>query len=80
MIILLSPFPSWESLSADNGLQNRLYSSEEYSDLLISCRGNEYHVHKAIVCTQSDFFAAACRGSFKVSDSPWTSNDTHLTL
>jgi hypothetical protein len=32
---------------------------------VISCRGKEYHVHRAVVCTQSDFFSAACRGTFK---------------
>jgi hypothetical protein len=42
-----------------------LYISGEYSDLVISCRGKEYHVHRAVVCTQSDFFSAACRGAFK---------------
>ncbi|AEO55663.1 hypothetical protein MYCTH_2050467, partial [Thermothelomyces thermophilus ATCC 42464] len=46
----------------------RLYSSGEYSDLVISCRGKEYHVHKAIVCTQSEFFSTACRTSFKASE------------
>ncbi|KAK4245719.1 hypothetical protein C7999DRAFT_33934 [Corynascus novoguineensis] len=46
-------------------LVDRLYSSGEYSDLVISCRREEYHVHRAIVCTQSEFFAAACRTSFK---------------
>ncbi|KAK3290210.1 uncharacterized protein B0H64DRAFT_349875 [Chaetomium fimeti] len=42
-----------------------LYSSREYSDLVISCRGKEHHVHKAIVCMQSEFLAVACRAGFK---------------
>ena len=50
----------------------RLYSSGDYSDLVISCRGEEHNVHKAIVCTQSEFVAAACRIGFKVS---WHSPD-----
>ncbi|KAH6628428.1 hypothetical protein F5144DRAFT_536893 [Chaetomium tenue] len=42
-----------------------LYTSGDYSDLVISCQGKEYKVHRAVVCTQSDFFSAACRGGFK---------------
>ncbi|KAK4107255.1 hypothetical protein N656DRAFT_785464 [Canariomyces notabilis] len=42
-----------------------LYSSGEYSDLVISCGGKKYHVHRAIVCTQSKFLAAACRIGLK---------------
>ncbi|KFA53218.1 hypothetical protein S40293_10031 [Stachybotrys chartarum IBT 40293] len=42
-----------------------LYSSREYSDLVISCGRKEYHVHRAIVCTQSDFFSTACRAGLK---------------
>ncbi|KAH7625221.1 hypothetical protein SMAC4_12941 [Sordaria macrospora] len=53
--------PSKDLISSLKGL----YSSGEYSDLVISCGGREYHVHRAIVCTQSEFFSAACRGSFK---------------
>lgn len=33
----------------------------EYSDLAVKCRGTTYNVHKAVVCSQSEFFAAACR-------------------
>ena len=39
----------------------RLHNDEEYSDLVIKCRGSTYNVHRAIVCTRSEFFAAACR-------------------
>ncbi|KAL2158847.1 hypothetical protein VTH06DRAFT_4039 [Thermothelomyces fergusii] len=42
-----------------------LYSSGEHSDLVISCQGKEYRVHKAIVCPRSDFFSTACRSDFK---------------
>ncbi|KAK4446212.1 BTB/POZ protein [Podospora aff. communis PSN243] len=41
------------------------YSSGEYSDLVISCGGKEYRVHRVLVCAQSKFFAAACRDGFK---------------
>ncbi|KAK3946661.1 hypothetical protein QBC32DRAFT_357015 [Pseudoneurospora amorphoporcata] len=53
--------PSKDLISSLKGL----YFSGEYSDLVISCGGREYHVHRAIVCMQSEFFSAACRGSFK---------------
>ncbi|KAI1391853.1 BTB/POZ protein [Hypoxylon trugodes] len=43
----------------------KLYRSEEYSDLIITCRGKQYKVHKAVVCPRSEFFATACRGNFK---------------
>ncbi|KAK4143077.1 uncharacterized protein C8A04DRAFT_12703, partial [Dichotomopilus funicola] len=42
-----------------------LYTSQKYSDLVISCGETEYHVHKAIVCSQSDFFAKACDAGFR---------------
>ena len=41
--------------------------SGKYSDLTIICRGHEFHVHRAILCTASKFFQAACDGEFKVS-------------
>ncbi|KAK4194182.1 hypothetical protein QBC40DRAFT_311651 [Triangularia verruculosa] len=53
--------PSKDLISSLKGL----YSSGEYSDLVISCGGKDYHVHRAIVCTQSEFFSTACRASFK---------------
>lgn len=39
----------------------RLREDEEYSDLIIKCQGATYNVHQALVCTRSEFFAAACR-------------------
>ncbi|KAG6986521.1 multicopper oxidase abr1 [Physcia stellaris] len=43
---------------------SKLYGSEEYSDLTIICGDSKFKVHKAIVCTQSKFFAAACRNNY----------------
>ncbi|CAG7941026.1 unnamed protein product [Penicillium salamii] len=37
-----------------------------YSDLTVVCGGDEYAVHKCIVCTRSTFFAKACDCKFKV--------------
>ncbi|KAH7317410.1 hypothetical protein BKA65DRAFT_466379 [Rhexocercosporidium sp. MPI-PUGE-AT-0058] len=43
----------------------QLMGSEKYSDLKFVCQGQEFKVHKAIVCTQSPVLAAACDGSFQ---------------
>ena len=45
----------------------RLYTSGNYSDLVITCRGKIYRVHRAIICPISSFFEAACSGQFKAS-------------
>ena len=47
---------------------------------MISCGGKEYHVHRAIVCTQSDFLATACRPGFQVSGSSYAYNYYNLTF
>lgn len=39
----------------------RCLDSGEYSDLTITCGSDVHKVHKVIVCTQSDFLAAAIR-------------------
>ncbi|KAH0148142.1 hypothetical protein KCU67_g11572, partial [Aureobasidium melanogenum] len=38
-----------------------LQESSDYSDLTITCGTDVYRVHKAIVCSQSEFFRLACR-------------------
>ncbi|EGZ70092.1 hypothetical protein NEUTE2DRAFT_68748, partial [Neurospora tetrasperma FGSC 2509] len=55
-----------------------LYSSGEYSDLVISCGGMEYYIYRAIVCIQSEFFSAACRGSFKARKIDLLDDDLRL--
>ncbi|KAG2161265.1 hypothetical protein VTO58DRAFT_104176 [Aureobasidium pullulans] len=39
----------------------KLQESGAYSDFQIVCGSDTYHVHKAIICPQSEFFRAACR-------------------
>lgn len=43
----------------------QLLNSERYSDLKLVCQGQEFKVHKAIVCTQSPVLAAALNGGFQ---------------
>ncbi|KAK5674689.1 hypothetical protein LTS10_012690 [Elasticomyces elasticus] len=45
-----------------------LFFDEKYTDLTIKCGGMLWAVHKAVVCTQSSFFAKACDGSFKEAE------------
>jgi hypothetical protein len=64
--------PSLEAIRIDNNpWLRRLCSSGQYSDFVISCGTDEYKVHRAIICTQSEFFASACAG-FEVSSRPRT--------
>jgi BTB/POZ domain len=47
----------------------KLLETKKYSDLTLVCEGKEFPVHKAVVCTQSSVFAAACNGHFQVAKS-----------
>ncbi|KAI1751274.1 BTB/POZ protein [Xylaria castorea] len=47
-----------------NFLANVL-NSGDYSDLTLVCEGQEFQVHKAIVCAQSPVLATALKGGFK---------------
>lgn len=45
-----------------------LYKNSQYTDFTIRIKGSarEFHVHRAVICPQSEIFEAACRGSFIV--------------
>ncbi|KAF2434670.1 hypothetical protein EJ08DRAFT_564754, partial [Tothia fuscella] len=45
----------------------RLFESGDHSDLTLTCAdGTDFKVHKTVLCSQSSFFANACRpGGFK---------------
>ena len=49
----------------NNGLEH-LLDMGLFSDMEIKCRGSIFKVHRAILYGKSDFFRAACGGSFKV--------------
>lgn len=46
-----------------------LMRSQKYTDLTLSCQGQEFKVHRAIVCPQSPVLAAVCDGGFKETTS-----------
>lgn len=49
-----------------NNVLGDILKSGLYSDLTLECKGEEFKVHKAIVCAQSPVIAAAVAGVFKV--------------
>ena len=60
-----SPHSATDGIRAYN--LHRLLTTGIYSDLLIKCGPYEFNVHRAIVCTRSEYFTAACKpGAFKV--------------
>ncbi|KAI6810336.1 hypothetical protein KC332_g11238 [Hortaea werneckii] len=45
---------------ASNEALQKLLDTGEYSDLTIKCGDRTFQVHKNIICTRSEYFAAAC--------------------
>ncbi|KAI9172733.1 Kelch-like protein 21 [Paramyrothecium foliicola] len=45
-----------------------LFMNQRYADLTIRCGGQDFHAHRAIVCPQSTFLAAACDGTFREAE------------
>lgn len=58
-------------------LTTKLQNIKDYSDLILECDGQEFRVHRAIVCAQSPVLAAALRGEFVVS---CTSNTAQIIV
>ncbi|KAF5006209.1 hypothetical protein FDECE_7368 [Fusarium decemcellulare] len=52
---------------AREAFNKALNSADAYSHLTIKCGDKQHRVHKALVCTRSPFFAKACSGPFKES-------------
>ncbi|KAF2104074.1 hypothetical protein NA57DRAFT_50920 [Rhizodiscina lignyota] len=51
------------------GALERLYASSRYTDLIIKCADRTYRVHKAVLCSRSEFFSKACEPGFKEGSS-----------
>ncbi|GAQ08816.1 hypothetical protein ALT_6137 [Aspergillus lentulus] len=77
--------PSEREVAAETNRRNEMSSSiatlranPKYSDFLILCGGHIFPAHKAIICSQSDFFAKvfdshfseACTGRIRLPDHP----------
>lgn len=45
----------------------QMMNSGQYSDMSLSCNGEIFKVHKAVVVGQSDVIKAAAEGNFRVS-------------
>lgn len=59
-------------------LSNSLFSQAKmgkYTDFALECDGTTFPVHKAVVCSQVEAFAAACEGRFQVRIYDLKSND-----
>lgn len=50
-----------------------VYQNRQYTDFVIRIKDSqkEFHVHRAVICPQSQIFEAACRGTFVVRFSPF---------
>jgi hypothetical protein len=42
--------------------------AKQYSDITIECGKDVYYGHRLVICSQSDFFANACKPGFRVGD------------
>lgn len=51
-----------------------VYQNRQYTDFVIRVKDSqkEFHVHRAVICPQSQIFEAACRGTFVVRFSPFS--------
>ena len=48
----------------------RMLTTGEYSDLTVICCGEEFRVHRMILCPASKFFKAASEKKFRVRKTP----------
>lgn len=53
-------------LQGPASILHQLLHSGDYSDLTLTCQGEVFKLHKAVVCPQSPVIATAVRGNFKV--------------
>jgi hypothetical protein len=60
------------------GFLATLLKSKHYCDLKLICNGEAFEVHKAIVCSQSTFFANACDKAKGFKVSIWRIAESHV--
>jgi hypothetical protein len=58
--------PVMEMRQGSSPVLSQLLQSSEYSDFTLVCQGQEFHLHKNVVCVQSPMINAALKGDFKV--------------
>ncbi|KAL8885161.1 MAG: hypothetical protein Q9215_006941 [Flavoplaca cf. flavocitrina] len=52
----------------------RFYESGQFADLTIICGSEKFRCHKIVLCSQSEFFNAACTGGFNYHPTTFLSN------
>ena len=60
--------PKMDGIPLSAVLKNVLMDGK-FSDFTITCRGNTFHDHRNILCTQSRYFDVAANGAFAVRQS-----------
>ncbi|PNS20446.1 hypothetical protein CAC42_5896 [Sphaceloma murrayae] len=55
------PDHSGPTTSVTQGIRSLFTNEDPFSDLIIRCGGDEYRVHKAVLCSQSQWFKIACQ-------------------
>ncbi|KAL8751274.1 MAG: hypothetical protein Q9184_006117 [Pyrenodesmia sp. 2 TL-2023] len=60
------PPPSSPKAVAVNSI-SKYFDNGHFTDLTITCGGEEFRCHKVVVCSQSKFFEAACTNGFQES-------------
>ncbi|CAK1360758.1 hypothetical protein CB0940_03787 [Cercospora beticola] len=54
---------------AEKSLSKTLYDDENYSDVTIEYSGRQYHGHKAVLCTRSEYFDRLCGRNSQFAES-----------
>jgi hypothetical protein len=49
-------------------VMKKLLHDGKYAEMTISCQEHDFKCHRAIICSQPDFFDAALKDGFKVSE------------
>jgi hypothetical protein len=55
--------------SAASQGQLKQLQTGDFSDFTILCQNQEFHVHRVVICAESDYFSTMCKSAFKVLSS-----------